>query len=94
MTSALALFALRQRDTVTIATPASLPCYSHVRTREENVDTLFNFMLLLIFLQRLRSHTVLSKSLAWSYLGGILRFILCTLSSHNLCSSEPNPEGF
>lgn len=48
-TSALALFALAQSDSVTIATPASLPCFSHARTREENVETLFNFRLLLIF---------------------------------------------
>lgn len=40
------------------------------------------------------SHTTFGKILAWNYLGGILRFMLCTLSSHNLCSSEPNPESF
>lgn len=48
-TSALALFALAQSDSVTIATPASLPCFSHVLTRQENVETLFNFRLVLIF---------------------------------------------
>lgn len=75
---------LWQSNNVTIATPASLPCDSDIRTREKNVNSLFNFMLLLISCS-VRALKLLSEDFGLELFGGEYLDSCCALYHHTIC---------